>query len=100
MKIGILVNTDEYADAVTGIVRAALIRGHQAIIFAMDVGTRLLENPEFTALAELEGVTMSYCDHSSQEFAVNTEGLNPAIERSSQYSNAEMNHYADKVLVL
>ena len=100
MKLGILVNTDEHADAISGIVRAALARGHQPVIFAMDAGVRLLEEQNFVALADLEGVSISYCEHSSLEFEVKTEGLNPVIERSSQYSNAEMNHNADKVLVL
>ena len=100
MKLGILVNTNDHLAAIAGIVRAAVAKGHQIIIFAMDEGTRLLEEPDYVSLAGLQGVSMSYCDHSSQELKVNTEGLSSSIERSSQYSNAEMNHYSDKVLVL
>lgn len=100
MKLGILVNTKDYLSEIVGIVRSASARGHEVNLFAMDEGTRLLEKQTYTALAGLAGVQMSYCDHSAQELGVNTNGLDPSITRSSQYSNAEMNHYADKVLVL
>ena len=100
MKLGILVNTNDHLPTITGVVRASVAKGHQIIIFAMDEGTRLLEEQDYVSLAGLQGVAMSYCDHSAQELNVNTEGLTPSIERSSQYSNAEMNHYSDKVLVL
>jgi len=100
MKLGILVNTKEHLAAINGITRSAAARGHQIVIFAMDEGTCLLEDEGYTALALLPEVAMSYCDHSAQELQVNTEGLHASILRSSQYSNAEMNHNADKVLVL
>jgi predicted peroxiredoxin len=100
MKLGILVNTSDHLAAINGIVKSATAKEHEVYIFAMDEGTRLLEAPEYVSLVELPGVVMSYCDHSAQELNVNTEGLSSAIERSSQYSNAEMNHYSDKVLVL
>ena len=100
MKLGILVNTNDHLAAIAGIVRAAVAKDHQIIIFAMDEGTRLLEESDYVSLAGLQGVSMSYCDHSTQELNVNTKDLDPSIERSSQYSNAEMNHYSDKVLVL
>lgn len=100
MKFGILVNTNDHLPAITGITRAATVRGHEVTIFAMDEGTRLLETLDYVSLAELQGVSMSYCEHSAQELAVNTDGLSDSIESSSQYSNAAMNHNADKVLVL
>lgn len=100
MKLGILVNTKEHGATIAGIVRSATAKGHEVYLFAMDEGTRLLEEQAYISLIDLGGVTMSYCDHSAKELNVNTEGLNPSIDRSSQYSNAEMNHNADKVLVL
>ena len=100
MRLGILVNTDNHLENIVGIVRAATSKGHDVNLFAMDEGTKLLEEKDYVALVELPGVLMSYCDHSAQELHVNTDGLNPTIERSSQYSNAEMNHHSDKVLVL
>jgi predicted peroxiredoxin len=100
MKLGILVNTNDHLEAIAGITRASTTRGHHVTIFAMDEGTRLLEEAEYVTLAELEGVSMSYCEHSALELSVNTDGLSDSVESSSQYSNAAMNHSADKVLVL
>lgn len=100
MKLGILVNTDRHLAEVAGITRAASAKGHDVIIFAMDAGTKLLEEATYVALAELPQVTSSYCDHSAKELAVNTASLGAAVERSSQYNNAAMLHNADKVIVL
>jgi len=100
MKLGILVNTKDHGAEIAGIVRSATAKGHDVYLFAMDEGTRLLEEQIYVSLVELPGVIMSYCDHSAKELNVNTVDLNPSIDRSSQYSNAEMNHNSDKVLVL
>jgi hypothetical protein len=100
MKLGILVNTNDHLPAIVGIVRSATRKGHEVNLFAMDDGTRLLEEKPFVSLIEMPGVFMSYCDHSVQELNVKTEGLSSSIERSSQFSNAQMNHTSDKVLVM
>lgn len=100
MKLGILVNTDKYLDAVLGITDAALSMGHEVIIFIMDEGTRLLKNPSLTALCTRQGVKMSLCDHSAQKLSIKTEGLPSEIVCGSQYSNAIMMHTANKVIVL
>jgi predicted peroxiredoxin len=100
MKLGILVNTAKHLDDVIGICRAALARNHQVIIFAMDEGTRLMENDAFVSLAGLEGVSLSLCDHSAGLLGVNTAGLPPKIVCASQLNNALMNHSADRVIVL
>ncbi len=100
MKLGILINSNKHLPVITGIVRAAVARGNKVIIFSMDEGTKLLEEPDYVSLAEIQGISMSYCDHSAIELSVNTDGLSESIGRSSQYSNAAMNHEADKVLVL
>jgi len=100
VKLGMLINTARHVDDVVGICRAALARGHQVIIFAMDEGTRLLENDAFVSLAELDGVSLSLCDHSAKMFGAKTEGLPPKIVCASQLNNAMMNHNADRVIVL
>ncbi|MHB8809659.1 MAG: hypothetical protein ACYC9M_06560 [Desulfobulbaceae bacterium] len=100
MELGILVNTKDHLTAVTGLVRSACAKGHGVTLFVMDEGTKLLEETQFTALADLPGVAMRYCDHSARELEVNTGEIAPVIERSSQYSNAAMNHHADRVIVL
>ncbi len=100
MKLGMLINTARHPDEIAAICRAALAKGHQVNIFAMDEGTRLLENDAFVALAALEGVSMSLCDHSAKMFGARTEGLPPKIVCASQLNNAMMNHDADRVIVL
>ena len=100
MKLGMLINTAKHLDQVVGICRAALAKKHQVIIFAMDEGTRLLENEAFTSLAELDGVSLTLCDHSAKHCGARTEGLSPKIVCASQLSNAMMNHDADRVIVL
>jgi len=100
MKLGMLINTAKHADAAVGICRAALARNHQVIIFAMDEGTRLLENDAFVSLAGLEGVSMSLCEHSAKTCGAKIEGLPPKIVCASQLNNAMMNHNADRVIVL
>ena len=100
MKLGMLINTAKHADHVIWICRAALAKNHQVIIFAMDEGTRLLEQDAFVALAGLDGVSMSLCDHSAKMLGAKTEGLPPNIVCASQLNNAMMNHNADRVIVL
>ncbi|HHK60512.1 MAG TPA: hypothetical protein ENJ73_02160 [Desulfobacterales bacterium] len=100
MKLGILVNSDRHLSAIVGLTRTAVARGHSVQIFAMDSGTRLLEEAAYRDLAALDGVSMSYCDHSAKELEVNTTAVPENIECSSQFSNAAMHHNADKVLVL
>jgi predicted peroxiredoxin len=100
MKLGILVNTDKHADDVVGIAKAAVSKGHEVVIFNMDHGTKLLGSPSFIELCKTQGVTMSFCDHSAKREAIATEGIPGDIVCGSQFDNANMNHEADKVIVL
>ncbi len=100
MKLGILVNTDRHLEHVVGLARAAAGQNHEVVIFAMDAGTRLMESELFVALADLEGVSMSLCDHSAREHGITTDELSEAITVGSQLNNAMMNHGADRVIVL
>lgn len=100
MKLGILVNTDKNLSAVDGITRAAVAAGHSVEIFVMDDGTRLLADGAFTALASLAGVKMAFCDHSAQHLGTKPDPTPDAITCGSQFDNANMNHEADRVIVL
>jgi len=100
MKLGILVNTDRHLDHITGITRAAVTKGHEVIIFTMDDGTKLLNNPDFCDLSTLQGVHMSFCRLSARRLEVATETLSGEIADGSQYNNAGMVHNADKLIVL
>ncbi len=100
MKLGIFVNTNRHLKHVVGIVKAALAKGHEVIMFNMDDGTKLLGTPEFAELCKTKGVAMSFCDHSAKGLNVTTEGLAQEIVCGSQYNNAVMNHDADRVIIL
>ena len=100
MKLGIFVNTNRHLNHVVGIVKAALAKGHEVVMFNMDDGTKLLGTPEFAELCKTKGVTMSFCDHSAKGLNVTTEGLPAEIVCGSQYNNAVMNHDADRLIVL
>ncbi|MHB8880665.1 MAG: DsrE family protein [Thermodesulfovibrionales bacterium] len=99
MIIGMLVNTDKHLEHILGMVKAALSRGHEIVIFVMDDGTRLLNNPAFAALCLLHGVSMSFCDLSAKKGGVITEGLPAEIQCGSQYDNAGMVHESDRIMV-
>lgn len=100
MKLGILVNTDKCLGDIVGITKSAVKKGHEVIIFTMDAGTLLLEDPEFSALCGVRGVEMSFCSHNAEKFGAKTEGLSEEIICGSQYNNAQMMHNADRVIVL
>jgi predicted peroxiredoxin len=100
MKLGIFVNTDRHLADVVGIAKAAVAKGHEVGIFAMDGGSHLLPNPEFTALCTVKGVSMSYCDHSAKGTGIATDGVPKDIVCGSQYNNAIMVNEADRLIVL
>ncbi len=100
MKLGILVTTDRHKDDVIGIAKAAVANGHEVIIFNMDAGTKLLGDDDFRQLCKVEGITMSFCDHSAQKENISREGLSEEIVCGSQFNNANMMHEADRVINL
>lgn len=100
MIIGILVNTDKHLDDIVGITQAAISKGHEVSIFAMDDGTRLIEKTPFTELCKIKGVKMSFCDHSAIQLGTSKEGVPKEITCGSQFDNANMHHDSDKVIVL
>lgn len=100
MKLGIIVTSDRHLNHIIGLARAASKKGHDVSIFAMDSGTRLLGNTEFTQLCSEDNVMMSLCQHSADEQGVSTEGISKEIVLGSQFNNAMMNSEADKVIVL
>ena len=100
MKLGILVNTNKHLEHVVEITAAARVKGHEVIIFTMDEGTRLLHDPAYVALAELDGVTMSFCKHSADHLHLKTDQVPESIAAGSQYQNAVMNNESDRVIIL
>ncbi len=100
MKLGIFVNTNRHLADVVGLVKAAVAKGHEVVLFNMDDGTKLLGTPEFGMLCGMQGVSTSFCDHSAKHMGVATEGLPQEVVCGSQYNNAVMMHDADRVIVL
>lgn len=100
MRLGILVNSDKNLEDLKGIVKAASGKGHEVEVFAMDIGTKLLEDPSFLDLKGLSGVTMGFCDFSSKSVEANTENISEDIKRADQWTNSIMMHNADKVIIL
>lgn len=100
MKLGILVNTDRFLDAIYGITKSAISKGHEVTIFVMDEGSRLLNTPVFAELCGTQGVKMNFCDYGAKKIEAPTEGLPDEIAAGSQYDNALMNHECDRVIVL
>jgi len=100
MTIGILVNTDKHLETIKGITQAAVRKGHNVIIFAMDEGTRLLQQKDFLQLSEIENVQMSFCDHSAKSLSVDTSAVPEKITAGSQFNNSKMVSEADRVIVL
>ncbi len=100
VKLGILVNSDRHLEHIVGMSRAASSKGHDVVIFAMDGGTHLLRNVEFTNLSTLKGVSMSVCRHSAEEHSVDLSAVPENIVRGSQFDNAVMSHEADRIVVL
>ena len=99
-KLGILVNSARHLDDVVGLTEAAIAKGGEVIIFAMDEGTRLLGERRFVSLASTAGVSVSVCEHSAKAHGVSIESLAPQIRCGSQLNNAMMVHAADRVVVL
>ena len=100
MKLGVLVNTEKHLDDIIGLIKAALARNHEVVVFTMDAGTRLFKYPHYRELCGLSGVKMSFCDHNAKKFEAQTSGIPEEIVCGSQYDNAMMMHECDKVIVL
>ena len=100
MKLGIMVTTDRHLGQIRGITQAALAKGHTVAMFATDEGVKLLGDHRFSSLSALPGVTMSFCEHSTQQHGGRPAGLPEAIASGSQFENAIMTSESDKVIVL
>ena len=100
MKLAILVNSDKHLDDIVGIVNSAVSKGHEVALFTMDKGVSLLAQDVYKNLCSVEGVSMSYCDHSATIEGFNKDGMPESIVCGSQFDNANMMNAADKVITL
>ena len=100
MKLGILVNTDRHAGDLVGLANAALSKGHEVIVFFMDSGVKVLSSQKVKDLCNNKGISMSFCDYTTEMNGVSKEGFCDKMICGSQYNNASMNREADRVIVL
>lgn len=100
MKLGIHVNSDKHLEDVIGLTKAAVSKGHEVLIFTMVDGIKLLENPGYTDLCNMSGVSMSYCDHNAAGFGLNKGAVPEKVVCGSQFNNSVMVDSADRVIVL
>ncbi len=100
MKLGILVNSDKHLDDVVGIVNSAASKGHEVSLFTMEKGINLFAHDAYKGLCSVQGVSMSYCDHSAKMEGLDKDGMPEAIVCGSQFDNANMMHDVDKVITL
>ena len=100
MKLGIHIKTDRHLEQVMGIVNAAVLKGHEVMIFTMAGGERLLENPKYSGLCKNPKVKMSYCDHDATHMGIKKDMIPAEIACGSQYNNAVIVSEADRVIVL
>ena len=100
MKLGILVNTDKNLTHILGLTTAAVSKGHEVTIYAMDDGVRLLRGIVVANLCKMPGVSICFCDYSATLLDLPRVEVSEDIVCGSQYNNAVMNHNADRVVVL
>lgn len=100
MKLGILINTKKHAKKVLGLTKAASSKGHEVILFMMDEGVKLLRNASIINLHKIPGVSLSFCQYSTDVIGISTNGIAKDIVPGSQYDNAIMNREADRVIIL
>jgi hypothetical protein len=97
-KLGILLATDEYPGCAKGLLQAAAEAGVEANCFLTDSGVRVLMDPEFRERVSASGSAVTVCEHSWERYDLG-EPL-PEYNFASQYQNAAMVGWADKVVVL
>jgi predicted peroxiredoxin len=100
MKLGIHVMSDKHLEHVIGITKAAVSKGHEVIIFTMMNGEKLLENSSYSALSDVPGVSISFCDHNATHMGIDKSKIPQKIVCGSQFNNAVMVNTADKIIVL
>jgi predicted peroxiredoxin len=100
MTIGLLVTRDSFKDEIIGLTKAAAAKGHDVIIFMMDDGIRHCLDPDIAGLKDIDGVSMSICDHSAKLRDVTEDMIPEGITAGSQYQNAVLNQDADRVILI
>jgi hypothetical protein len=98
LQLGIVAAHEAAGDALVGLASAAARRGWACRCFLTDAGVLLLRSPGVLELARSGAMRLDVCEHSWEHHG---EGAIPEGARAgSQYSNAELAHVCDRVVVL
>jgi predicted peroxiredoxin len=98
-KLGILVTSGKYADAVIRLARAALDLGQEVSIFLTDDGTTLIRNETISQLMR-EGARISACGHSAEERNIRKDEVeSTGIRFATQFENAVMAQESKRYVV-
>jgi len=98
LQLGIVAAHDEAGAELVGLAAAAGRRGWACRCFLTDTGVLLLRSPGVLDLARSGAMRLDVCEHSWERYA---DGPMPeGAHAGSQYSNAELAHVCDRVVVL
>lgn len=100
MHIGIIATTSDAREAVIGLSRAAVERGHRVSLFLTDSAVRLCLDPEVAELGRLPGLAATFCSHSVRHAGIDESRLPDTLEGGSQYAHALIHSRADRVVSL
>jgi len=103
--LGINVSSDKNWEHLLGIVRAAIAKGKEVIIFYTYKGVYLIKHPDFAKLAEaIKGHgKMSACLHSWNSFELGDYSNVPGMAKTdfgTQIRHAELFQEMDRYIVL
>jgi hypothetical protein len=98
LQLGIVAAHGGAGPELVGLASAAARRGWACRCFLTDTGVLLLRSPGVLELARSGAMRLDVCEHS---WALYAQGAVPDGARAgSQYSNAELAHTCDRVVVL
>jgi peroxiredoxin family protein len=100
LKLGILINTDKHTKSLKGLIKAAVSKGYEVVLFVMDDGVKLLHKPSLKHLLKIPGVSLTFCQHSADVIGVSSNGISMEAVSGSQYDNACMNREVDRLIIL
>jgi hypothetical protein len=97
-RLGILVATDEHVECLKSLLRQAGEAGVATNCFLTDKGVAALQDPGFQEAVKGNGTQLTVCEHSWDRLGLGDPI--PEFNYASQYQNATMVGWAEKVLVL
>jgi predicted peroxiredoxin len=100
MRLGFFVTEATHASTIIDLTRAAVKRGHEAVIFLTDDGVQLIRRRDIAELRNLEHVNMSLCNFSAQRRKIADSDIPDKVINGTQYQNSLMHNECDKIVML